>query len=201
MNKDLYRGFTILEALIALAIIAITAALLTPVFLAAKNRSRVNVAASNLRQLHMAVEIYRSNWDGGGNFGTLAQMGLPTFEHWTNTYLGLGRNVVHSPCGFDQTIFETGPGGSIAGDVFYAPPWYDPARVAGSGSNLEHYLMEYRDNAVLFCDPYCNPKGTRFTAQFLSKRGLAVLLSGQLINRFRSGNGAVLTWWSDPPDS
>ena len=57
-----FRGFTLVELLVVIAIIAIIAAILTPVFLGAKNSAKRAVCQSNLRQISKAFSLYLSDW-------------------------------------------------------------------------------------------------------------------------------------------
>lgn len=57
------RGFTLIELLVVIAIIAILAALLFPVFAAARERARITTCASNLRQLGMSSRMYSQDND------------------------------------------------------------------------------------------------------------------------------------------
>ena len=56
-------GFTLIEVLVVMAIIAILAAILFPVFARAREKARQTTCSSNLRQLGMAVEMYTADWD------------------------------------------------------------------------------------------------------------------------------------------
>ena len=58
------RGFTLIDLLVAIGIIALLAAILFPAFLAGRGRARTTACASNLRQLHLALSLYVS--DNGG---------------------------------------------------------------------------------------------------------------------------------------
>lgn len=58
------RAFTLMELLVSIAIIAVLAAVLLPVFGAALERSRRSPCSSNLRQLGTAVTAYLGDWDG-----------------------------------------------------------------------------------------------------------------------------------------
>jgi prepilin-type N-terminal cleavage/methylation domain-containing protein len=51
-------GFTLIELLVVIAIIAILAAILFPVFAAARENARKITCVSNLRQLATAVQMY-----------------------------------------------------------------------------------------------------------------------------------------------
>jgi len=57
------RGFTLIELLVVIAIIAILAAILFPVFMAAKRNASTSTCLSNLRQIGVATQAYAANWD------------------------------------------------------------------------------------------------------------------------------------------
>lgn len=59
-----YSGFTLIELVVAVFIIAGLAALLLPVVTQAKNAARKTNCASNLRQLALSFNAYASNWRG-----------------------------------------------------------------------------------------------------------------------------------------
>ena len=61
MNK---KGFTLIELLVVIAIIAILAAILFPVFNSARDKARATQCASNLKQLSISHEMYRSDYGG-----------------------------------------------------------------------------------------------------------------------------------------
>ncbi len=58
------KGFTLIELLVVIAIIAILAAILFPVFLAAKQRAQMATCLNNLKQLSSAFQQYAL--DNGG---------------------------------------------------------------------------------------------------------------------------------------
>lgn len=57
-------GFTIIETLCVIVMIAITASFLTPVFVAARNRAKLARSMSNMRQIHAALVVYCDNQNG-----------------------------------------------------------------------------------------------------------------------------------------
>ncbi|MGB9588294.1 MAG: type II secretion system protein, partial [Armatimonadota bacterium] len=56
-------GFTLIELLVVISIIAILAALLTPIFVEARNRARLSACLSNVRQLALATHAYCTDHD------------------------------------------------------------------------------------------------------------------------------------------
>jgi prepilin-type N-terminal cleavage/methylation domain-containing protein len=60
------RGYTLVELLVVIAVIAILAAMLAPVILQAKESSKMRVCASNLRQLGTAIHRYMDDHNGYG---------------------------------------------------------------------------------------------------------------------------------------
>ena len=58
------RGFTLVELLIVIGIVAALAAILFPVFLAARTRAGTTTCTSNLRQLHLAFSLYAADNNG-----------------------------------------------------------------------------------------------------------------------------------------
>lgn len=57
-------GFTLIEILIVLAIIALLAAILFPVFAKVRERGRTTACASNMRQIGTAFAMYTADHDG-----------------------------------------------------------------------------------------------------------------------------------------
>jgi prepilin-type N-terminal cleavage/methylation domain-containing protein len=57
------RGFTLVELLTVIAIIAVLAALLFPVFATARGKAREISCLSNLRQIGMSIKMYTQDYD------------------------------------------------------------------------------------------------------------------------------------------
>ena len=79
------KGFTLIELMIVIAIIAILAAVLVPNFMRAREASRLTACKSNLKNISTAVETYSNDWDGlypGGTSGiTTPQKVKPDAEN------------------------------------------------------------------------------------------------------------------------
>lgn len=58
------KGFSLVEILVVLFIVAIVAAIIFPVFSRAKDQAKNTVCVSNLRQVYAAMKLYESDNDG-----------------------------------------------------------------------------------------------------------------------------------------
>ncbi len=58
------KGFTLIELMIVIAIIAILAAVLVPNFMRAREASRLTACKSNLKNLSTGIETYSNDFDG-----------------------------------------------------------------------------------------------------------------------------------------
>ena len=80
-RRGLARGFTLIEMLIVIAIIAVLAAILFPVFGRVREGARTTACASNLKQLGLAFTQYAADYGGrmpgGGNWQDWGKGG-----HW-----------------------------------------------------------------------------------------------------------------------
>lgn len=105
-------GFTLIEAVVVVSIIAILAALLIPALQAAREASRRSGCAANLRQLGLAVQAYEARFGclppghghGGASFlvAILPDLEQGTLYHALNLSLG-GLN----PAQENRTAFRT----------------------------------------------------------------------------------------------
>jgi prepilin-type N-terminal cleavage/methylation domain-containing protein len=64
------RAFTLIELLVVLAILAIVAALLFPVFAQVRDKARQASCLSHLHQIGMAIRMYMQDNDGARENGT-----------------------------------------------------------------------------------------------------------------------------------
>jgi len=192
------KGFTLIELLTCLAIVATVAAITLPAFSSAKRSAQVSHALSNLRQLYVAVALYRSDHGGDGVYGDPDEMGLPACgipeaPEPIDQIIDAHLDLVQSPCGTNPTWFKPMPWN----------PWqtrpimdliYRPCDRATYGA----YAARYRSNSLLFYDINCDFPGVPYDNPDFEHRGLAVLVEGQLVHKVQRGKMFSDAWWSEP---
>src|SRR6187431_2992756 len=63
MKRNIQRGFTLIKLLVVIAIIAILAAILFPVFAQAREKARQTTCTSNMKNLGLAIMMYVQDYD------------------------------------------------------------------------------------------------------------------------------------------
>jgi prepilin-type N-terminal cleavage/methylation domain-containing protein/prepilin-type processing-associated H-X9-DG protein len=79
------RGFTLVELLVIIAIVAVLAALLLPALASAKERSKGTACLSNLRQIGLAIRAYAEDNGGDIPFGPRAPAFTSPFDLYPST--------------------------------------------------------------------------------------------------------------------
>lgn len=78
-------GFTLIELLVVIAIISILAAILFPVFARVRETARATSCLSNLKQIGLAIEQYKQDYDG---YYPFSRWYAPAPQkHWYDAYL------------------------------------------------------------------------------------------------------------------
>ena len=116
------RGFTLIELLVVIAIIAILAAILFPAFATAKERGRMAVCQSNLKQISLAISSYVQDWDGCYPNTGNPSLWMGRYWRWTlKPYLAITSNPLNGdPLHSTNTIHNVllCPSDSSAANVY-----------------------------------------------------------------------------------
>lgn len=91
-------GFTLIELLVVISIIAILAAILFPVFARVRENARSTSCLSNMKQMGLAIEQYKQDYDGFYPFGGRVEGGGVTnwYEAFLDPYVKSSQ-VTHCP--------------------------------------------------------------------------------------------------------
>jgi prepilin-type N-terminal cleavage/methylation domain-containing protein len=182
------RGFTLIEVLSVIVIIATLAAISYPVFAQAKMQAKRTVSAEKLRQLFLATEIYRNDNDGFG-YGDLGTMGLPDGIYVFRKRFGLPEESIRSAC---RAHPDDAPRPGYQGGGYI---WYRP------GLGEEDFVAEvrkWRENYPLYVDMHCNDPAVQIWNWHVKKYGVAVLLSGEIVKVNKFGRFQSAEFWKEP---
>ena len=91
MMRRSRKGFTLIELMIVIAIIAILAAILVPNFIRARAQGQLTACKSNLKNLGTALEMYST--DNGGRFCTGTTGLTPNYLKIIPTCPSVGSNT------------------------------------------------------------------------------------------------------------
>jgi prepilin-type N-terminal cleavage/methylation domain-containing protein len=185
------RGFTLVELLVVISIIAVVFAIVTPVFQYAKESARITSAVSYMHQIGKAIAIYQADWQSSGSYATPSEVGLPTSEYIHKTDLGLTPRPLASPCGYRPI-------------VGLEKTWTSPHYMWALYGDSDHpywmkRLRNYRENTLVVFDPWCNPAGTHWLNLYEEKRAIGLMVGGQVVNRKKAGEPDLQGYWGPPP--
>ena len=178
------RAFTVTELLAVIVIIAIVAALTYPIFAGSKRSAKIQGSKARLRQLSIATMLYRTEHDGDGKYGPVAEMGLPAFEDLITPLTSRGGpplpqfkdfgkiEMWKSPCG-------PNPAWDSAADYVYRP--------GEAEATFVKEVTERREDYALFVDFTCGSPEVNPRMSSYSHRVLGVRLSGELFDVTRVG--------------
>lgn len=176
------RAFTLIELLVCIAIIAILAAIMVPVFARAKKSAHQARSVSNLRQLGVLINLYRDEQGGGSSTGSPDAMALPVgdafFELWSTKASGL-RATQRGPCApyYDYLYYVPGFGGNA---------WDDWGL----------YSEKVNGHVILAADFTFNTKKDIEQVAF-PKFGLGVFIDTSVKARRRATDPIYPRWWHD----
>jgi prepilin-type processing-associated H-X9-DG protein/prepilin-type N-terminal cleavage/methylation domain-containing protein len=134
-HRSRRMGFTLVELLVVIGIIAVLISLLLPALNKARSQAMTVNCQSNLRQVYVATEMYANDYNGalvpnGGRF-LYEDQGVPldqyTFRSWDyylTPYLG-GHMMPHTPiAGFPDLVDMVDPASGV--QVMACPAYLDP---------------------------------------------------------------------------
>lgn len=185
-------GFTLIEVLTVITITTIVAAILYPVLEMAKRRSSEAVCVSNLHQLEMAIELYRTAYsEEKTDFGLPSDMGLPPWFPKLEQ-VGLVSLSLLLSC--------RGQGLPAGTPAVYTQAWPPPREDIGNDSWQQllakwlPYVQAHGSASVLLEDR--NHMYIRTESPFATERGIGVYIDGHVKTITRQGDTDLLEWWN-----
>lgn len=184
-------GFSLVELLVVIAIIAVLAAIICPVFAAAREKGHSAACQSNLHQIGVAFQSYLQDWDGcypnTGNAGLWAGR----FWRWPlKPYLALSSDPVPG-----DPLHSTGGGPNVllCPSDFKAVQSYDGTSYAYS---MSFYVDPDQINSMTTFGSTVTPPGPPCATQHES----AVSYPSQkvLVTEWASNHETPHVGWNDP---
>lgn len=148
-KSGLLRAFTLIELLVVVAIIAILAAILFPIFNAAKQASKKTACLSNARQIGMGLQLYVSDFDDWMPMANYPEESVPPYTQfafhagagvgevcWADLVLPYTKSTEIFKCPVDDSGNPTNDGQLVQGKpLCYALNYYF-YRLPGGISNF-----------------------------------------------------------------
>jgi prepilin-type N-terminal cleavage/methylation domain-containing protein len=169
-------GFTLIETICVVAIIAIVIAITTPAMVQAKKRARIASSIQTSHQLWLALSMYRSDYDGDGRFGTMTEMGMPPMGETFRT-MPAWIMEPYGPKAYRDWVSPCRPGSEQDGPFVLPTWWNDPT------TNAEMAL--YQDSFIVLNDPACSDWPDRLLDGHFPHRSIGTQLSGRALVRVR----------------
>lgn len=176
------RAFTLVDVLVALSIVVALVALLTPTFIRALESAKISNTQSNLRQIGMAVAMYRDEWGGEGIYGNANQMGLP---------------CAPQPDRLPILSQLLPPNRSHPSSLIIGYTYKQIFGVGGIiGPQWESYSLDAQDSAVIYVDPFFNPPSVQLDeSQFYPLFLVGVRLDTSVLRVRRPGEWMLPSFW------
>lgn len=175
------RAFTITEVMVVIAIIAVLAAILTPVLVSARESANEAVCTEHLHQLQLAISMYRTNEGKDGIYGTPDEMGLPEGD------MGLPMALFHC------TGVEVSHPGGEAAYLFLFPPKFQPNYLKKAWAV---YTRRQQGSTVLIADMNHRNNPSQIYSPYVTFFSIGVRLDGQVFTQHKMGDWGNLNYWS-----
>lgn len=180
-------GLSLPEVVIVMAILVMLAAVCFPVFAGARKAAQETLCVSNLRQLYVAITLYRQEQGGDGVYGTPVEMGLP--DGWRR--LPISVDLKGDACrGLDPIVCHHSYGYNKAWPTQEAQFHNQAADEAWA-----RYVRTYADASIIAWDDH--HQFACPVTEFSKHRTYGLHLDGHVKLRIRFGESTNWYWWHD----
>ncbi len=180
-------GFTLLELLIVIAIIAVLLALLLPVLSAARRQGKATVCLSNLRSMGLAVQMYaNSNEDHLVTAALGHGVAADSQGTWLNSLRKDYGNELLLRCPADESPhwITPVPSNGLLRHTSYGVNWYTVGQVGGKGpfdvlTRIPHpsttiYVVDLAEHGPPAIADHVHPETWFSNPSFLAARQVAI---------------------------
>jgi type II secretion system protein G len=144
MNQrlDRQRGFTLIEMMIVVAIIAILVSILVPNFVRARAQAQTSACESNLKEIATAIELYQTDNDRYPDSGTVDGQNDQLQPYLKQTPV----DPVAGPGAF-YTFTVADPDTATASYVIVCPGTHDPGTLQNISPNTKFTHIQYSSSS------------------------------------------------------
>lgn len=166
-------GVSLIELVTVLAIIMVLAAILLPVFVRARESAQRSASLNNLKQIHLAMTVYRQDWEGDA--GSAEGLGLPPLSPFSTAEAALPatEELWFSPCG----RHKGGPSAHGRGRLHAVYDFFEWRQAYAIGGESTPYILDF----------HCNDKSIVLESPFQLYRVHFITLMGSASNRMTYG--------------
>lgn len=169
-------GFTLVELLCVIVILAVVSAIVFPVVVRARMGAKVTSAKTNLKNLWMALQLYQENYGERVEYGAVSDMGLPSAGAGYGNFLD---EYTHQKRGSWLTWTDICPCGTHVGSEANWGIFYFGDHITDWPKDVQ----KYKDSTIVLADKNCNDSSVRIDCQFCKKRSIGIALSGKLVDK------------------
>lgn len=144
MHEESEKGFTLIEMMIVVAIIAILVAVLVPNFMRARAQAQTAACEANLKEIATALELYQTDHEQYPN--------VPGATNATSTDANLGEYLRQTPVdpvnpsGFYQYQVANYSSGNASYTII-CPGAHDPATLSALGGTSSAQHIQYSSSS------------------------------------------------------
>ncbi len=191
MARSKNLGLSLIEIVVVVAIVLVLVAISYPVFMRAKEKTGEVVTKSNLHQLWIAMDVYRTEHDGQGYYGHHALMGLPNvFDAYVS---GWGFNISNEDLLRSGCLRHQDHGGEPNERGWLRYTVYDNEETRYP--LFEQFAQNQQENLIVFQDMNCGNEDVSLHDDAVQKTMIGVNLSGSILRKRKSGDPFTLAWW------
>jgi prepilin-type N-terminal cleavage/methylation domain-containing protein len=173
-------GFTLVEIMVCLAIISLVAAISVSAYGNARWSARQTTCVSNMRQIHVAMSLYRQDYDGSDSGTDFPSLGLPEDSNriWKSGYINqfprsslfCPNETIDNPEDLKKTQDAT---------QFRYMTYHGYDKILGQSTFLQAHLSS-SNPFVVFC-PYHDISYWRTKKNYCDRLLIGLSLSGSIV--------------------
>ena len=186
------QGLSMVEIIVVMFILGTLTAILLPVISKAKKSAKITQAASNLKQIAVAAQLYRADYDNGLPEKGAVPGCLPDyFTYYASPTspadaFGVDKQLFFSPCGRHP---ETGSSPGLS-DLTYYPSSIE-------SEDWPSYYARNLDSSIFIVDKNCGDHSAPLHNNFYTQFQLGARIDGSVKRRRFAGRGLSLLSWEE----